>query len=195
MIWPGVLVRCALLNAMHSNYSKKEKRHISRERFLYLTILGSFLYFWIPGYLWTGLSVFNWVCWITPNDVVVNSLFGTISVLGMGLLTFDWAQITAIGSPLVIPVCFFLIRPRTTQHSPLNVLVVGAAQLAWRLRDRYLVPLSDFMGCVYFCLLAFRPMFTLCHSQECVLLTIYACVRGLGVRQHWSPVQPQRCSR
>lgn len=103
MIWPGVLVRCALLNAMHSNYGKKEAKHISRERFLYLTMLGSFLYFWLPGYLWTGLSVFNWVCWIAPHNVVVNSLFGTISGLGMGLVTFDWAQITAVGSPLVIP--------------------------------------------------------------------------------------------
>jgi hypothetical protein len=107
MIWPGVLVRCALLNAMHSNYGKKDTKHISRERFLYLTMLGSFLYYWLPGYLWTGLSVFNWVCWIAPNNVVVNSLFGTISGLGMGLVTFDWAQITAVGSPLVIPVSFF----------------------------------------------------------------------------------------
>lgn len=107
MIWPGVLVRCALLNAMHSTYGKKDTKHISRERFLYLTMLGSFLYFWLPGYLWTGLSMFNWVCWIAPNNVVVNSLFGTISGLGMGLVTFDWAQISNVGNPLVIPVFFF----------------------------------------------------------------------------------------
>jgi hypothetical protein len=105
MIWPGVLVRCALLNAMHTNYGKKDTKHITRERFLYLTSLGSFVYYWIPGYLWTGLSVFNWVCWIVPNNVVVNSLFGTVSGLGMGLLSFDWAQVTLVGSPLVIPVC------------------------------------------------------------------------------------------
>ena len=49
MIWPGVLVRCALLNAMHSNYGKKETKHtLQGERFLYLTILGSFLYFLAP---------------------------------------------------------------------------------------------------------------------------------------------------
>jgi len=106
MIWPGVLVRCSLLNAMHSNYGKKDTKHISRERFLYLVMLGSFLYYWLPGYLWTGLSVFNWVCWIAPNNVIVNSLFGTISGVGMGLVTFDWAQIAVVGSPLVIPVCF-----------------------------------------------------------------------------------------
>ncbi|KAI0257320.1 OPT-domain-containing protein [Lactifluus subvellereus] len=103
MIWPGVLVRCALLNTMHSNYGKKETKHISRERFLYIAFACSFLWYWIPGYLWTGLSVFNWVCWIAPNNVVVNSLFGTISGLGMGILTLDWAAVTEIGSPLVVP--------------------------------------------------------------------------------------------
>ena len=105
MIWPGVLVRCALLNAMHSNYGKMETNHISRERFLYLVIFCCFVWYWVPGYMWTGLSVFNWVCWIAPNNVVVNSVFGSTSGLGMGLITFDWAQVAVDGSPLVIPVC------------------------------------------------------------------------------------------
>ena len=105
MIWPGVLVRCALLNTIHSNYGKKDTRHISRERFFFLACLCSFAWYWAPGYLWTGLSVFNWVCWIAPNNVVVNSLFGSISGLGMGLVTFDWVAISCVGNPLVIPVC------------------------------------------------------------------------------------------
>ena len=104
MIWPGVLVRCNLLNAIHSNYGKNDANHIPRELFFYLACLGSFVWYWVPGYLWTGLSVFNWVCWIAPNNVVVNSLFGSISGLGMGLFTFDWNAISAVGSPLVIPV-------------------------------------------------------------------------------------------
>jgi OPT oligopeptide transporter protein len=104
MIWPGVLVRCALLNTMHSNYGKSDTRHMSRERFLYITFACSFVYYWFPGYLWTGLSVFNWVCWIAPNNVVVNTLFGTASGFGMSLLTFDWAQVAIAGNPLVVPV-------------------------------------------------------------------------------------------
>jgi hypothetical protein len=104
MIWPGVLVRCAFLNTLHSNHGKSSNKHISRQRFLYIAMACSFMYYWFPGYLWTGLSVFNWVCWIAPNNVVVNSLFGTVSGFGMGLLTLDWAQVTLNGSPLVIPV-------------------------------------------------------------------------------------------
>ena len=113
MIWPGVLVRCALLNTMHSNYGKKDTKHMSRERFLYIACACSFMYYWFPGYIWTGLSVFNWVCWIAPNNVVVNSLFGSISGIGMGLFTFDWVMISAIGSPLVVPVCLDARMPIT----------------------------------------------------------------------------------
>ncbi|KAF8262781.1 OPT-domain-containing protein [Lactarius quietus] len=106
MIWPGVLVRCALLNTMHSNYYGEQDAKstgISRERFLYMACACSFTYYWFPGYIWTGLSVFNWACWIAPNNVVVNSLFGSVSGLGMGLITFDWAEISITGSPLVVP--------------------------------------------------------------------------------------------
>ena len=105
MNWPGVLVQCALLNAIHSSYGEKDAKLISRERFLYITSTCSFMYYWLPGYIWTGLSVFNWVCWISPNDIIVNSLFGSISGLGMGLFTFDWVAVSMIGSPLVAPVC------------------------------------------------------------------------------------------
>jgi hypothetical protein len=35
--------------------------------------------------------------------LVVNQLFGTVSGLGMGIITFDWSQIAWIGSPLMIP--------------------------------------------------------------------------------------------
>ena len=118
MIWPGVLVRCALLNSIHSNYRKKDMDHISRERFFYLACLSSFVWYWVPGYLWTGLSVFNWVCWIAPNNVVVNSLFGSISGFGMGLFTFDWVAVSALGSPLVIPVSLIgILHSNNTQHS------------------------------------------------------------------------------
>jgi OPT family oligopeptide transporter len=55
------------------------------------------------GYLFTALSVFSWLCWIWPKNVVVNQLFGTWSGLGLSVLTFDWTQISWIGSPLMVP--------------------------------------------------------------------------------------------
>ncbi|THU91639.1 OPT oligopeptide transporter [Dendrothele bispora CBS 962.96] len=103
MIWPGALVNSALFNTLHKNYGKRDRGHMTRERFFILVVVGSFVWYWVPGYLFTALSVFNWACWIAPNNVVVNALFGTNTGLGMGILTFDWSMISYIGSPLVTP--------------------------------------------------------------------------------------------
>ena len=55
------------------------------------------------GYLFEALSIFSFVCWAAPNNVVVNQLFGVHSGLGMSFITFDWTQITWTGSPLMVP--------------------------------------------------------------------------------------------
>lgn len=104
MIWPATLVNTALFNTLHSTYGRSEQGRMSRERFFFLALLGSFLWYFIPGYLFTALSMFNWVCWIWPNSGVVNNLFGYNHGLGMGFLTFDWSMIAYTGSPLVTPV-------------------------------------------------------------------------------------------
>lgn len=53
------------------------------------------------GYLFEALSVFSFICWAAPENVPVNQLFGVHSGLGMSVLTFDWTQISWIGSPLM----------------------------------------------------------------------------------------------
>jgi OPT family small oligopeptide transporter len=105
MIWPANLVTCTLFNTLHSQqYAGMGTRGgISRERFFTYTFIGSFCWYWLPGYAFQALSYFNWVCWIAPENVVVNQLFGTVSGLGMSILTFDWSQIAYIGSPLAYP--------------------------------------------------------------------------------------------
>jgi hypothetical protein len=57
----------------------------------------------LPSYLFTALSSFSWVCWIAPNNRVVNRLFGVTSGMAMGILTFDWGQIAYRSSPLSVP--------------------------------------------------------------------------------------------
>lgn len=47
--------------------------------------------------------MFSFICWAFPNNVTVNQLFGVHSGLGMSFFTFDWTQITWIGSPLIVP--------------------------------------------------------------------------------------------
>lgn len=105
MIWPTNLVNCALFNTLHSQkYAGIGRRGgISRERFFLYTFVASAVWYLFPGYLFTALSTFSWVCWIAPNHIVINQMFGYLSGLGMSSITFDWAQIAYIGSPLATP--------------------------------------------------------------------------------------------
>ncbi|KAG6332224.1 hypothetical protein ID866_6863 [Astraeus odoratus] len=102
MVWPQNLVTCTLLNTLHAE-DEEELGGISRYRYFVLVATGAFFYFFVPGYLFSALSVFSWICWILPNNIPVNQLFGVSSGLGMSILTFDWTQITWIGSPLMYP--------------------------------------------------------------------------------------------
>ncbi|KAF7369549.1 OPT oligopeptide transporter [Mycena venus] len=105
MIWPANLVTCALFNTLHATEYAGigERGGYSRERFFYIAFTCSAFWYLLPDYLFTALSYFSWVCWIVPENVAVNQLFGVTHGLGMGLLTFDWAQIAYIGSPLATP--------------------------------------------------------------------------------------------
>ncbi|KAL1750247.1 OPT oligopeptide transporter protein-domain-containing protein [Schizophyllum commune] len=101
MIWPNTLVSCALFNTLHSQSYAGVGQYggVSRERFFAFALGGAFVWYFFPGYLFEALSVFTWVCWIAPNNVKVNQLFGYHSGLGFSILTFDWSQIAYIGSP------------------------------------------------------------------------------------------------
>ncbi|KIM38250.1 hypothetical protein M413DRAFT_30368 [Hebeloma cylindrosporum] len=102
MIWPSVLADCAFFNTLHKNHRQDNQGHMSRKHFLYIAVAASFIWYWVPSYLFTGLSMFNWVCWIAPNNIFVNSLFGTNTGLGMSVLTFDWGLISRF-DPLTTP--------------------------------------------------------------------------------------------
>lgn len=103
-VWPTNLVSCALLNTLHSqSYAGMGTRGgISRERFFLYAWTAGVCWYFLPGYLFQALSYFSWVCWIAPNNIVVNQLFGYVNGLGMSLITFDWAQISYIGEHVVV---------------------------------------------------------------------------------------------
>lgn len=102
MVWPQNLVTCTLLNTLHAE-DDEEPGSITRYRYFLLVLGGAFFFYFIPGYLFTALSVFSWLCWIMPDNIPVNQLFGVDSGLGMTIVTFDWSQISWIGSPLMYP--------------------------------------------------------------------------------------------
>ncbi|KAH9955686.1 small oligopeptide transporter [Russula dissimulans] len=105
MIWPATLVTAALFNTLHSQETSgtHARGGISRERFFLYVFFGYILYNFLPSYLFTALSYFSWVCWIAPHNPTVNQLFGVTHGMSMGLLTFDWGQISFNNSPLPVP--------------------------------------------------------------------------------------------
>ena len=66
-----------------------------------------FIYFWFPDYIFQALSIFNWVSWIAPNNVALNSVVGFNNGVGLNPLpTFDWNILlwdTPPQDPLIVP--------------------------------------------------------------------------------------------
>ena len=108
MIWPINLVSTTLIHAMHEKDEKPDPTIVggkmSRYKWFGLVLLGSYLWYFLPGFLAQFLSIFAFATWIAPQNPVVNQLFGGTSGLSILPLTFDWTQISGfVGSPLIPP--------------------------------------------------------------------------------------------
>ncbi|AEO60637.1 hypothetical protein MYCTH_2310062 [Thermothelomyces thermophilus ATCC 42464] len=104
MIWPGTLMSAAMFTTLHKEENKEANGwRISRWNFFYAVWLGAVLFYFLPGLLMPALSYFNVITWFAPDNVVVANLFGVVSGLGLFPVTFDWAQVAYIGSPLLTP--------------------------------------------------------------------------------------------
>lgn len=108
MIFPFTLVNTSLFYALHdrspTDPTKTQGWKISRYRFFLYVFLGSFVWYWFPGWIAQFLQVFAFVTWIKPNNVVVNQLFGGVTGLSLIPITFDWTYISGyIFSPLIAP--------------------------------------------------------------------------------------------
>ena len=104
MIWPSTLANAALFETLHSRANPPVNGwRISRYRFFLYVFVGGFCWYWLPGFIFTGLSTFAFICWAAPNSFVANNLFGMSTGLGLVPTTFDWAQVAYNGSPLVVP--------------------------------------------------------------------------------------------
>lgn len=104
MVWPGTLMSAAMFSTLHRQENKPANGwKISRWRFFFIVWSVGFAFYFLPGLLFPALSNFNVLTWFAPKNVVVANLFGVSSGLGLFPVTFDWAQITYIGSPLLVP--------------------------------------------------------------------------------------------
>jgi OPT family small oligopeptide transporter len=108
MIWPSTLINTSLFTALHDR-GKPDPLKVSgwtlgKYRMFLYCMIGSFVWYWFPGYLAPFLSVFAFVTWIKPQNVIINQLFGGWTGLSLIPITFDWTQISGFNfSPLIAP--------------------------------------------------------------------------------------------
>ncbi|KAI1827059.1 OPT family small oligopeptide transporter [Xylaria intraflava] len=117
MMWPNQFSKTSLFHALHDKTKSEQVEsngwRISQYRYFFYVLVGMFLYYWIPGVVWQGLSVFSFITWIRPNNVVLNQLFGGFTGLSLIPITFDWTYVTAyLDDPLLAPT-----------HSHVNTLI------------------------------------------------------------------------
>lgn len=90
MIWPSTLVNTTLFYTLHdhktSDPSETNGWSIGRYRYFLYVFLGSFFWYFFPGWIAQFLSYFVFACWIAPQNPIVNQIFGGVS--GLGIVSF-----------------------------------------------------------------------------------------------------------
>ncbi|KAI2468876.1 OPT-domain-containing protein [Annulohypoxylon bovei var. microspora] len=110
-VWPSSLVTIALNAAFHNDRNTPVESPfgkiftVSRIRFFCITFAAMFVYFWFPNYIFTALSVFSWITWISPNNVNLSAVTGFYNGLGVNPWpTWDWNTLLFDQTdPLMIP--------------------------------------------------------------------------------------------
>ncbi|CCE62650.1 hypothetical protein TPHA_0C05020 [Tetrapisispora phaffii CBS 4417] len=101
-LWPTVMTTLALNKALLDN--KQDKGNgMSRYKFFFITFSAMFIYNWFPTYIINILNTFNWMTWISPQNLKLALITGGVSGLGFNPFpSFDWNVVSNV-SPLIIP--------------------------------------------------------------------------------------------
>ncbi|KAI3991976.1 hypothetical protein MKX01_001846 [Papaver californicum] len=104
MWWPSTLVQVSLFRALH----EKDEGRTSRAKFFVIALVCSFIWYVVPGYLFTTLTSISWVCWAFSKSVTAQQLGSGMRGLGLGAFSLDWSTVASfLFSPLICP--FFAI--------------------------------------------------------------------------------------
>ncbi|KAJ2780085.1 hypothetical protein GGI15_003660 [Coemansia interrupta] len=123
MIWPTNLVNSTLFNTLHGRMSpaaadgnngndndggeqkKPFWKRLTRGRFFMLVFACSFVYYWLPGYIFPLLVSISWICWTNKKSVTVSQIGSGLHGLGIGSFALDWNTVVSfLPTPLSIPV-------------------------------------------------------------------------------------------
>ncbi|KAK9372456.1 OPT oligopeptide transporter protein-domain-containing protein [Lipomyces chichibuensis] len=106
-MWPTILPTLTLNRALlvPETQTRVNGWSMSKYKFFFVCFGGMFLYFFLPGYVFTAMSDFNWITWIAPKNLVLAMVASWVSV------------------PLVIPVF-------ATLNNYIGMLFGGVAVIA-----------------------------------------------------------------
>ncbi|KAF9978746.1 hypothetical protein BGZ73_000756 [Actinomortierella ambigua] len=103
MIWPANLVTASLFRSLHDHADAADDvGRMPRMKYFVIVTLGSFLWYWFPGFIFPTIGVLSWICWINPESIVLSQLTGSAG-LGIGTIALDWSAINSYVQPLVTP--------------------------------------------------------------------------------------------
>ncbi|KAF8925226.1 OPT family small oligopeptide transporter [Dissophora ornata] len=102
MIWPQTLVTASLFRSLHAIHNQDDHTRMSRVKYFLLVSGGMFVYYWFPNFIFPTIGVISWICWISPNNVVLAQLTGS-NGLGIGTIALDWSAASYYVAPLVTP--------------------------------------------------------------------------------------------
>ncbi|KAG5363681.1 Oligopeptide transporter 2 [Yarrowia sp. B02] len=106
-MWPTILPTLAVNRALLAPGRKENINGwtLSRYVFFLVVTVGAFLYFFVPNYLFTALSTFNWMTWIAPQDLDLAAITGSFTGLGFNPIpTFDWNVCNSLVQVLFVPI-------------------------------------------------------------------------------------------
>ncbi|KAK9464219.1 OPT oligopeptide transporter protein-domain-containing protein [Lipomyces oligophaga] len=97
---------------------------ISKYKLFNISLAVSFVYFFLPDYLFTALSTFNWPSWIAPNNNNVAMVMGSKAGVGVNpIATFDWSVIN-YSYPLIVPFYTILNRYAGTVIGAVIIIIM-----------------------------------------------------------------------
>ncbi|CAK9684795.1 OPT family small oligopeptide transporter [Candida parapsilosis] len=111
-LWPTILPTIALNRALMNEDANNSVYGWKISRYMFFIVVGSFsfIYNWIPSYLFKALSNFNWPTWLDSSSIHLVNITGTSAGLGLNIWpTFDWNILDA-GGCLTIPFYTYVNR-------------------------------------------------------------------------------------
>ena len=104
-VWPSVLPTLALNRTLINRDNKRESINgwrISRYRAFLIAAAIFLVYYWIPNQFFVSLRLFNWMSWISPNNVNLAVITGSYGGMGFNPIS-SWdpnvSGINAMNSP------------------------------------------------------------------------------------------------